>query len=129
MFQASGMTIKSKLGSVQVLSYYLGVVIMHTISYQVTDAVHQKQSFIYLQLWALGRQADANILKKEGDYPYVSSSDVTMSFKNVPPRPLTKEEITKYVELYAKAAKNAIEAGFDGVEIHGANGMSLKRQG
>jgi NADPH2 dehydrogenase len=66
-------------------------------------------------------------LKKEGEYPYVSSSDVKMSYKKVPPRPLTKEEITKYVGLYATAAENAIQAGFDGVEIHGANGMPVKR--
>jgi NADPH2 dehydrogenase len=79
-------------------------------------------------LWALGRQADPQVLKKEGDYPYVSSSDVQLKYKKVPPRPLTKEEITKYVELYAKAAENAIQAGFDGVEIHGANGTSVKRQ-
>jgi NADPH2 dehydrogenase len=65
-------------------------------------------------------------LKKEGNYPYVSSSDVQLKYRKVPPRPLTKEETTKYVELYAKAAENAIQAGFDGVEIHGANGTSVK---
>ena len=40
------------------------------------------------------------------------------------PRPLTKAEIAEYVQLFATAARNAIErAGFDGVEIHGANGF------
>ena len=40
-----------------------------------------------------------------------------------PPRPLTLDEIAEYVQLYATAAKNAVHgAGFDGVEIHGANG-------
>jgi 2,4-dienoyl-CoA reductase-like NADH-dependent reductase (Old Yellow Enzyme family) len=41
------------------------------------------------------------------------------------PRPLSKLEVEHYVRLYAKAAENAIEAGFDGVEIHGANGKVL----
>lgn len=36
------------------------------------------------------------------------------------PRPLTTDEIAEYTELYATAAKNAVEAGFDGVELHGA---------
>ena len=40
------------------------------------------------------------------------------------PRPLTANEIKKYVSLFGKAAENALEAGFDGVEIHGANGMA-----
>merc|ERR1711964_452507 len=41
------------------------------------------------------------------------------------PTPLTEEEIKEYIELYAQAAKNSIEAGFDGVEIHGANGYLI----
>ncbi|PVF97963.1 putative NADPH2 dehydrogenase chain OYE2 [Serendipita vermifera] len=91
---------------------------------KVTDAVHAKGSFIYLQLWALGRQANPKALEREGGYPYVSSSDVPMQGKPKP-RPLSKTEVENYVCLYAKAAENAIEAGFDGVEIHGANGYLI----
>lgn len=57
----------------------------------MTDAVHAKGSFIYLQLWALGRAADPKVLEDEGPYPYVSASDVKMSGKPIAPRPLTLE--------------------------------------
>ena len=90
---------------------------------KVTDAVHAKGSFIFAQLWALGRQADPETLAKEGVGDYVSASAVPIQEGVPAPRPLTEEEIWKYVDEYATAAKNAIEvAGFDGVEIHGANG-------
>jgi len=102
---------------------------------KVTDAVHANGSFIYAQLWALGRAADAATLKKEFGYDVVSSSDIALPAvtsayetraEGVPgPTPLTEEEIWQYVEDYKTAAKNAVEiAGFDGVEIHGANGMT-----
>ncbi|KAJ7819683.1 hypothetical protein B0H14DRAFT_2835769 [Mycena olivaceomarginata] len=89
----------------------------------VTDAVHVKGSFIFLQLWALGRAADYAQLQSEApSFPYVSASDVPLTGRSGPLRALTMTEIKEYVELYAQAAKNAVEAGFDGVEVHGANG-------
>ncbi|KAI0088267.1 FMN-linked oxidoreductase [Irpex rosettiformis] len=89
---------------------------------KVVDAVHERGSFIYLQLWALGRAASPDQLEKEGPYPYVSASDVQLTGRPFPPRPLTVEEIKEYISLYATAASNAVHgAGFDGVEIHGAN--------
>jgi len=90
---------------------------------KVTDAVHAKKSFIYLQLWALGRAAHADILQAEGgpSARVVSASDIPFE-GGEKPSPLTEEEIKEYIGLYAQAAKNAVEAGFDGVEIHGANG-------
>jgi NADPH2 dehydrogenase len=78
--------------------------------FKVTEAVHGKQSFIYLQLWALGRQAKPESLKKEGGYPYVSSSDIPIRGRPKP-RPLSGDEVQHYVELYAKAAENAIKVG------------------
>ncbi|PVF97962.1 putative NADPH2 dehydrogenase chain OYE2 [Serendipita vermifera] len=90
---------------------------------RITEAVHGNKSSIYLQLWALGRQAKPDSIKREG-YPYVSSSDVALRGRPNP-RPLSRDEVKHYVELYAKAAENAIEAGFDGVEIHGANGYLI----
>ena len=94
---------------------------------EVTDAVHAKRCFIYLQLWALGRVAVLENLEHEegGPYPVVSSSPVPL--KPVEeggrvPKELTVEEIQDFVQDYANAAENAMAAGFDGVEIHGANG-------
>ncbi len=57
--------------------------------------------------------------------PYVSASDIKLSTATVFPRPLAVEDIQEYVQLYAQAARNAIIAGFDGVEVHGANGYLL----
>merc|ERR1711964_603734 len=93
---------------------------------KVTEAVHAKGSFIYLQLWALGRAADPTQLKKEfGPDAEVKSSGNVPFEGGATPTPLTEEEIKEYIELYAQAAKNSIEAGFDGVEIHGANGYLI----
>jgi NADPH2 dehydrogenase len=96
---------------------------------QITESVHAKGSFIYLQLWALGRAASPKQLEEEGSFPYVSSSDIPLSNRpkeDPSPRPLTLSEIKEFVELYATAASNAVHrAGFDGVEIHGANGYLI----
>lgn len=90
---------------------------------RVTDVVHAKGSFIVCQLWALGRAAKPEqLLLENPEFPYVSASDVPLSDRKVAPRPLTVEEIKEYVQDYATAAANAIRAGFDGIEIHGANG-------
>ena len=90
---------------------------------------------MYLQLWALGRAASVEQLKREDpSFEYVSAGHVPLPREPVHeeeygdhaprPRPLTKEEIAEYVQLHATAARNAVErAGFDGVEIHGANGF------
>ena len=88
----------------------------------MTGAVHAKKSVIFLQLWALGRAAEPDVLKEEGDLPFVSSGNIKLRGQTATPRPLTIEEIKKYVGNYATAALNAIKAGFDGVEIHSANG-------
>ncbi|KAF9238925.1 hypothetical protein BU15DRAFT_88172 [Melanogaster broomeanus] len=94
---------------------------------QVTDAVHAQGSYIFLQLWALGRAADPSVLEKQDPpSPYVSASPIALSGTAVPPRALTEPEIKDYIAAYAKAASNAVHgAGFDGVEIHGANGYLL----
>ena len=92
--------------------------------HQVTDAVHAKGSFIFLQLWVPGRSAKIDVLEKQDPpSPYVSASSVALAGKSKPPRPLTEAEIQDYIATYAKAASNAVHgAGFDGVEIHNANG-------
>ncbi|EPQ51534.1 FMN-linked oxidoreductase [Gloeophyllum trabeum ATCC 11539] len=88
---------------------------------KVTAAVHAKGSYIYAQLWALGRASDAAAMERLG-LPYVSASDLPLPGQTAVPRPLTREEIHEYAQLYAQAARNAVEAGFDGIEVHGANG-------
>lgn len=92
----------------------------------IVDAIHAKGSFAYLQLWALGRAADPGVLKEEGPYDFVSSSPVPIN-PDAPakPRELTEDEIWAFVGDYAQAARNAIAAGFDGVEIHAANGYLI----
>lgn len=105
----------------------LGATSVLTLS-QITQAVHANKSFIYLQLWALGRAANPGQLKKEDpSFSYVSASDVPMSDGRPAPRPLTLSEVQEYPPLYAQAARNAIRAGFDGVEIHGANGYLINQ--
>lgn len=110
--------------------------VLNVLLFKVTDAVHASGSFIYLQLWALGRAASVEQLKKEDlSFEYVSAGDVPLprtpqqeeNGDDAPrPRPLTKAEIQEYVQLYARGARNAIErAGFDGIEIHAANGYLL----
>lgn len=101
---------------------------------EVTDKVHAKGSFIFLQLWALGRSAGAGFLEKRG-HPFVSASNLpdptnigkalSHETESKAPRPLTIEEINEYVQDFVVAAQNAVEAGFDGVEIHSANGYLL----
>ncbi|KII91971.1 hypothetical protein PLICRDRAFT_154156 [Plicaturopsis crispa FD-325 SS-3] len=87
----------------------------------ITDAVHAKGSYIYVQLWALGRVASPDILEKDG-FPYISASDVPAPGSSKAPRPLTVPEIKDYAQQYATAAQNALRAGFDGVEVHNAHG-------
>ncbi|KAL5412116.1 hypothetical protein PMIN06_009622 [Paraphaeosphaeria minitans] len=91
---------------------------------KVTEAVHKKGSFIYLQLWALGRVASSAQAEKEG-ITIKTSSPVALGEGYATPKEMTIEEIQETIGDYAQAAKNAIEAGFDGVELHGANGYLI----
>ena len=79
------------------------------------------------QLWSTGTPADPAVLARLGK-PYTNVS--AWHFDDVPPerlpREMTKAEIQEFVAYYAKAAKDAVErAGFDGVELHLANGYLL----
>lgn len=68
----------------------------------------------------MGRAASEPVLLES---PYVSASDVQLTGYPNPPRPLTKNEVQEYIQLYATAASNAVhKAGFDGIEIHAGNG-------
>jgi N-ethylmaleimide reductase len=97
----------------------------------VTDAVHEAGGRIFLQLWHVGRISDPLFL--EGDLPVAPSalqpqghvSLVRPAKEYVTPRALALEEIPGIVAAFRKGAENAKKAGFDGVEIHGANGYLL----
>ncbi|KAK3068975.1 Chanoclavine-I aldehyde reductase fgaOx3 [Teratosphaeriaceae sp. CCFEE 6253] len=93
---------------------------------KVVARVHEAGGIIFLQLWALGRAANPDVKKAEGTGDLVSASDVPMSDDSPAPRALTEEEIQQYIRDYATAATNAVQgAGFDGVEIHAANGYLI----
>jgi NADPH2 dehydrogenase len=91
---------------------------------KVTDAVHSKGSFIFCQLWALGRTAETDVAKKE-NITIMSSSNIPVDAAHSVPVPLSLDQIKVTVQDYARAAENAVKAGFDGVELHGANGYLI----
>jgi len=101
----------------------------------VTDKVHRDDSKIFLQLMHVGRIGHNDNLPK--GITLVGASDIkatgqiftdTKGLQDFSaPVALSKEGIKNVIEGYVVAAKNAIEAGFDGVEIHGANGYLLEQ--
>ncbi|KAI0039382.1 hypothetical protein FA95DRAFT_1550708 [Auriscalpium vulgare] len=93
---------------------------------KIVDTAHAKGSSIYLQLWALGAAGKKEVLAEEGGHPYTGAGDKVFEPFTEPPRPMTVEEIHQFTEFYATASRNAVEkAGFDGVEVHMANGYLL----
>ncbi|WP_424769212.1 NADH:flavin oxidoreductase [Paenibacillus sp. sgz302251] len=104
----------------------------HTAAWkQLTSAVHQAGSKIIVQLMHSGAQGQGNIHKKE----LIGPSDVRAKGEQLPiyhgqgpydiPNQMTKKDIQDVIRGFAESAKRAKEAGFDGVEIHGANGYLL----
>ncbi|MDJ0636919.1 MAG: alkene reductase [Xenococcaceae cyanobacterium MO_188.B29] len=100
---------------------------------QVVDAVHAKGSPIFLQLWHTGRASHPSF-QENNQLPVAPSAiKIEGSESHTPngkqpyetPRALETDEIPQVVEDYRQAAANAKEAGFDGVEIHGANGYLI----
>lgn len=97
----------------------------------ITDAVHAEGGKILLQLWHVGRISDPLYL--HGETPVAPSavrpaghvSLVRPMKEFVTPRALALEEIPGVIEAYRQGAENALAAGFDGVELHGANGYLL----
>lgn len=100
----------------------------------VTDAVHQAGGLIALQLWHVGRishsshQPQCGLPVAPSAIAAANSGTYTADWKPTPiltPRALETAEIAGIVADYVQAAKNAKSAGFDGVEVHGANGYLL----
>jgi 2,4-dienoyl-CoA reductase-like NADH-dependent reductase (Old Yellow Enzyme family) len=97
----------------------------------VTSAVHQAGGRIFLQLWHVGRISDPELL--DGAAPVAPSAIAAKGHVSLlrperdyaVPRALSTEEIPGVVAAFRKGAENAKLAGFDGVEIHGANGYLL----
>ncbi|MDB5877519.1 MAG: alkene reductase [Variovorax sp.] len=101
----------------------------------VTDSVHSVDGRMFAQLWHVGRVSHTS-LQPDGRAPVSASDRVAngaLAFARdaagepafvaaSQPRALSTEDVRRIVEDFAQAAQNAIDAGFDGVEIHGANG-------
>ncbi|MBD2424988.1 alkene reductase [Phormidium sp. FACHB-1136] len=98
----------------------------------VTQAVHDQGGHIFLQLWHVGRISHPSF-QPEGALPVAPSAiqpkGDAMTYDGmqpfVTPRALELDEIPGIIDQYRQGAKNALEAGFDGVEVHGANGYLL----
>ncbi|MBD2363469.1 alkene reductase [Anabaena minutissima FACHB-250] len=97
----------------------------------VTDAVHQQGGRIFLQLWHSGRVAHSALLG--GELPVAPSAIAGVGSLHTPtgkvsletPRALETKEIAEIVEQFRQGAANALEAGFDGIELHGAFGYLI----
>ncbi|GLA65528.1 hypothetical protein AtubIFM54640_007711 [Aspergillus tubingensis] len=89
---------------------------------KITEAVHKKGSFIFCQLIAVGRAADPAQLQADGGHVLHAPSPIPIEPGMPVPKELEEYEVQQIISDFATAAKNAIRAGFDGVEIHGANG-------
>jgi len=95
---------------------------------RVTDAVHQKDGLMVLQLWHMGRLSHTDLIGQTPVAPSAIAADGEHRSVHKPyeePRALSREDIERIVKDYAATAKRAMEAGFDGVEIHGANGYLI----
>lgn len=98
---------------------------------KITKAVHDKGGLIVMQLWHVGRISDPMFLN--GELPVAPSAIAPLGHVSlvrpekayVTPRALETHEIPGIVEAYRKGAENAKKAGFDGVEIHAANGYLI----
>jgi N-ethylmaleimide reductase len=98
---------------------------------KITDAIHAKGGIILLQLWHVGRSAHVDLTGGEApvgpsEVPYEGQAYTKNGWVPVSPnRALKLEEIPSIIEAYRQGAQRAKAAGFDGVEIHSANGYLL----
>ena len=102
---------------------------------RVTEKIHKKGGHIYVQLWHMGRQAHSSFHPKTNRVVSASNIPMPTTFQvknadkiNVDPEtpvPLTVAEIKGIVQDFVQGAKNAKKAGFDGIELHSANGYLI----
>jgi N-ethylmaleimide reductase len=114
------------------LPYTPGIYTKHQIEAwkKVTDAVHKEDGKIFAQLWHTGRAGHS--LNRDGELP-VSASPIAIEGLEIftpegkkpyeVPRALSTEEVKQVIQDYKRAAQNAMEAGFDGVELQGGFGF------
>ncbi|GEP07624.1 alkene reductase [Methylobacterium oxalidis] len=106
----------------------------------VTDDVHRYGGTIFLQLWHVGRMAHSSVLpngqapvgvtaqRAEGSSVFAHGPDGRLGYMPTEtPRPLRTDEVSAMVRTFAKAAANAKQVGFDGVELHAANGYLFEQ--
>ncbi|KAH7028927.1 uncharacterized protein B0I36DRAFT_244839 [Microdochium trichocladiopsis] len=93
---------------------------------EITDAVHAKGSYIWCQLWVLGRASrlDPAVQEKLG-VKLLGASPIAISPDHRIPEEMSEEDIRQSIEDHRVAARNAIEAGFDGVQLQGSGGYLL----
>lgn len=95
---------------------------------KVTEAVHKNKGLIYIQIWHCGRSAHSSVIGANPIAPSkIKNRGQTRNLKNEmvecsEPDEMLEENIKTIIGLFEKCAKNAKEAGFDGIELHGANG-------
>ncbi|MDN2483148.1 alkene reductase [Vibrio agarivorans] len=106
---------------------------------KVTDAVHAENGVIFAQLWHVGRVThpdniggeqpiSSSALKAENVKVFIDNGSDEPGFVDVvEPREMTKEDIKSVIQEYHQAALNAVEAGFDGIELHAANGYLINQ--
>lgn len=96
---------------------------------KVTSAVHKEDATIFLQLWHVGRLGSSKFNPNHEQVVAPSAIGVPgknkMGIEYEKPRALKIEEIKSIIQDYRQAALNAVEAGFDGIELHGANGYLI----
>jgi NADPH2 dehydrogenase len=88
--------------------------------------VHADGSYIFCQLWALRRTVEGDVAEKD-KITVTSSSNISVDSEHPQPVPLTVDGIKSVIQQYVQAATNAIGAGFDGIELYGANGYLIDR--
>lgn len=107
---------------------------------KVTESVHAAGGIIFAQLWHVGRVSHTS-LQPQGAQPIapsaITADNVKVFIETAPdagaladpsePRALSTDEVSELVAMYAAAARNALEAGFDGVELHCANGYLVNQ--
>ncbi|CAL9737390.1 NADPH dehydrogenase 1 [Monosporozyma servazzii] len=102
---------------------------------KIFKKIHENKSYVYVQLWSIGRQAYPALLKRDGlrydsasDGVYMDEEKKADSIKyDLPQHGITKDEMKQYIADYVQAAKNSLAAGADGVEIHCANGYLINQ--
>ena len=92
---------------------------------RLAEAIQAKGSKAILQLYHAGRMANPKF--NEGEQPISASPIAALRPDAVPPREMTHAQINQMIDDFGEATRRAIEAGFDGVEIHGANTYLLQQ--